>query len=182
MPTIRISDGTFRALQEMAEPLVDTPGSVIDRLVREHRERTGATVEPEQDPRTAPARAFDPASPPGLTHTMIDKASVDGKPLERLRWANVLLHVIKAVGARGYSGQALVDSLNINARTDVFEERGYKHYPELGLSIQGQAAQDAWRETARLALQHSIPLEIAFHWRDKPAADYPGGKGTMTVT
>ena len=36
MPTIRISDATFAKLQHIAVPLVDTPSSVIDRLVEKY--------------------------------------------------------------------------------------------------------------------------------------------------
>lgn len=35
MPTIRIDDQVFEGLKELAEPLVDTPGSVIRRLLEE---------------------------------------------------------------------------------------------------------------------------------------------------
>lgn len=33
MPVIRISEDVFRKLQLLAEPLVDTPGSVIEKLL-----------------------------------------------------------------------------------------------------------------------------------------------------
>jgi predicted CopG family antitoxin len=35
MPTIRIDDAVFEGLKELAEPLVDTPSSVIRRLLEE---------------------------------------------------------------------------------------------------------------------------------------------------
>ncbi len=37
MPSITISDESYAALQELAEPLVDTPDTVIARLVRAYR-------------------------------------------------------------------------------------------------------------------------------------------------
>ena len=69
-------------------------------------------------------RSFDPASPPGPTHTIIDSATIDGKPLKRLRWDALLIRTIEALKARSYEAQALADALNVNARTDIFEERG----------------------------------------------------------
>lgn len=39
MPTVDLSNQTFRALQDLAEPLVDTPEAVIRRLIEEHEQR-----------------------------------------------------------------------------------------------------------------------------------------------
>lgn len=46
---IRISDKTFSRLQNLAEPLVDTPASVIDKLLDEYE--TGLTQEKTNEPR-----------------------------------------------------------------------------------------------------------------------------------
>ena len=36
MPTVRLDDEVFEALKKLAEPLVDTPNSVIRRLLEAH--------------------------------------------------------------------------------------------------------------------------------------------------
>src|SRR5687768_4549713 len=41
MPVIRISDELFRRLQNLASPLVDTPASVIERLLNSYESNTG---------------------------------------------------------------------------------------------------------------------------------------------
>lgn len=39
MPTIQVAEQTFTDLQRLAEPLVDTPDTVIQRLIREHEKK-----------------------------------------------------------------------------------------------------------------------------------------------
>ena len=157
MPVIRISDSTFRALQDMAIPLAGTPGAVIDRLVTEQLAREGK-ADAALAKRYKGQRSFDPSKPPGLTHTKVLSASVDGKELPRARWSALLIAVIDAVRRRGHSGKALIAELNVAAKTGEHADQGFQHYPALGLSVQGQLAQDAWKETARLAAAQATIL------------------------
>ncbi|MFN8161721.1 MAG: winged helix-turn-helix domain-containing protein [Solirubrobacterales bacterium] len=54
-PTIRIDDDVFEALQEHAEPLVDTPNSVLRRLLGLAQERLAPTAdEPRPQGRATP--------------------------------------------------------------------------------------------------------------------------------
>jgi hypothetical protein len=46
MPVIRIPDDTFRRLQGLATPLVDTPASVIDKLLDFHESNGGTPPAP----------------------------------------------------------------------------------------------------------------------------------------
>jgi hypothetical protein len=59
---------------------------------------------------------------------------------------------------------------------------GYKLQPELGISIQGQSAMDAWKEVSRLAQKHRIPVEVRFQWRDNEKAQYPGKIGVIRAS
>jgi len=52
MPVIRISDDLFRRLQKLATPLVDTPASVIERLLDLHPRQTSSPVPVEEDTET----------------------------------------------------------------------------------------------------------------------------------
>jgi hypothetical protein len=53
MPTIRIDDVVFEGLKELAEPLVDTPSSVIRRLLEEK----GVLQRPAPPPKPAMVKA-----------------------------------------------------------------------------------------------------------------------------
>lgn len=60
MPTVRIDDEVFDALKKLAEPLVDTPNSVIRRLL----EANGTLKKkPAPAPKPAPARATREQTP-----------------------------------------------------------------------------------------------------------------------
>ena len=87
-----------------------------------------------------------------------------------MNWAHLLLATITAIKAKGLSGAKLVSELQVPAKTAQYSNEGYKYYPELGISVQGQAAQDAWKEIERIATKWSIPVEAQFQWRqNKPS-------------
>ena len=45
----------------------------------------------------------------------------------------------------------LVRELHIPSKAEPYEEEGFKYHPDLGISVQGQSASDAWKEVDRLA-------------------------------
>ena len=61
MPTIRIDDDVFAALQKKAEPFTDTPNSVIKRLLEE----AGALPKRSAIPVTATAMVTKPLAKGG---------------------------------------------------------------------------------------------------------------------
>ncbi|QDI78112.1 hypothetical protein R2C4_15915 [Leisingera aquaemixtae] len=75
----------------------------------------------------------------------------------------------------------MVRELNINSKDREYEDQGYKFIPELGISVQGQSAPDAWREAARLAKKWNIEVWVDFVWRDNAKARHPGEHGLMRV-
>jgi hypothetical protein len=66
-PVIRISDDTFRRLQAVSEPLIDTPSRVIDRLLLHYESRAGAAIRPPTQPSRSPAAGVDSAPAIGST-------------------------------------------------------------------------------------------------------------------
>src|SRR5690606_33468913 len=91
----------------------------------------------------------------------------------------ILLAIIKEVRAKGYEGDKLVHELHVPARASQYEDEGFRYYPELGLSVQGQSAADAWKEVDRLARKWRIPVYVEFWWRENPKAQYPGRTGLL---
>ena len=89
------------------------------------------------------------------------------------------MKVIGAVKAKGLSGEKLVTELQIPAKASEYELDGYKYQPDLGISIQGQSAMDAWKEVSRLAQKYSIPVEVRFQWRENEKAQHPGKVGVI---
>jgi hypothetical protein len=182
MPVIRLNDAAFVDLKTISTWIgTKTPSETIDAIVREKMEvldlerdiNNGALVNDNAEGDLV----FEKA--PGLSFTRILSASVDnGKP-GKINWAGLLMKVIGAVKAKGLSGEKLVTELQIPAKVSEYTMDGYKFQPDLGISIQGQSAQDAWKEISRLAQKYHIPVEVRFQWRDNEKAQHPGEIGVI---
>ena len=182
MPVVRISDATFADLKSIATWFgTKTPSETIDRIVREAMEQLGMERddEPEGVAATMNGGALHFDAAPGLTFTKPLAASVNGKAIQSPRWSAILLTMIGQVKAKGFEGERLVRELAIPAKPEVYEEEGYKYYSELGISVQGQSAADAWKEVDRLANKWRIPVKVEFWWRQNPKAQYPGKTGVL---
>jgi hypothetical protein len=182
MPVVRINDATFSDLKSIASWYgTKTPSETLDRVVREAMESLGMERdnEPEEKVVVAGDGAMQFQSDPGLAFTKPLSAIVDGKSVRSPRWSSILLAVISQVKAKGLAGEALVKALRIRAKTSSFEDEGFKYYPELGISIQGQSATDAWKEVDRLAKEWRIPVKVEFWWRQNPKAKFPGRTGVL---
>lgn len=183
MPVIRISDAAYADLKHIATWLdADTPSKAIDCLVRNEMERLGlerddqSTSEPTNSESNS-ILSFENA--PGLSFTRILSATVASAKFPKINWAGLLIEVIRNVHKNGTASQNLVHELQIQSKVGVFEENGFKYHPDIGLSIQGQSASDAWREIDRLAEKHRIPVEVEFQWRDNDKAQHPGRTGLI---
>ena len=87
--------------------------------------------------------------------------------------------MIAQMKAKGFEGDKLVRELAIPAKAEQYEEEGFKYHPDLGISVQGQSASDAWKEVDRLAKKWRIPVTVEFLWRQNPKAQYPGKTGVL---
>lgn len=182
MPVVRINDATFADLKSIATWFgTKTPSETIDRIVREAMEQLGMErdVEPEAASITTSTGATEFESAPGLAFTKPLSASVNDKVIRSPRWSAILLTMIAQVKAKGFEGQALVDELRIPSKPEQYEEEGFKYHPDLGISVQGQSASDAWKEVDRLAKRWRIPVTVEFWWRQNPKAQYPGRTGVL---
>lgn len=57
------------------------------------------------------------------------------------------------------------------------EDNGYKYIDEVGVSIQGQDANNAWKTTYNVIQALKMPVEVIFAWQDNPKAATPGAIG-----
>lgn len=189
MPVVRVNDATFVDLKSVATWLgTETPSKTIDRLVREKMEQLGLERDdaPEEImPRDASKKASDRddmefRSAPGLSFTRVLAASVGGRKLAKANWSVVLLKVITATKRKnGMDARKLSHELQIPSKPYEYNSEGYRYQPELGISIQGQSAQDAWKEIQRLADKHHVAVEVRFQWRENDKAQYPGRIGIL---
>ena len=180
MPVIRLSDATFVDLKSIATWLgTGTPSETIDQLVRDKMLALGLERDDEPEAASTESEILVFEKTPGLSFTKVLSARIDGRELPKANWAGILLSVIGAVKSKGLSVEKLVSELEVPSRVSDYEQDGYRYHPELGISVQGQSAPDAWKEASRLAKRHGIALEVTFRWRDNDKAQYPGKTGIL---
>lgn len=182
MPVIRINDATFADLKSISTWFgTKTPSDTIDRIVREAMDQLGIERDDEAGEAilmtSGGAMQFDSA--PSLAFTKPLSASVNGKAIQNPRWSTILLTVIAQVKTKVGESDKLLRELHVPAKAKKHENEGFKYHPELGISIQGQSASDAWKEVDRLAKKWGIPVQVEFGWRQNPKAQYPGRTGLL---
>ena len=182
MPVVRINDATFADISTLKVWFgTKSPSETIDRIVQEAMEQLGMERDYEvletSETSDDGVLTFDTA--PSLTFTKPMRASIDGELIQNPKWASILNSMIAGLKSKGFEGEKLVRELGIPAKASSYEEEGYRYYPELGISIQGQSAADAWKEVDRLANRHRIPVTVEFVWRQNPKAQYPGKAGVL---
>jgi hypothetical protein len=181
MPQIELTEATFKRLQKLARPLVDTASSVVEKLL-DHYEDTAddaAASPPASKTRT---RKFSPADAPPLTHTKLRQATFAGKELPRPNWAELVRTALEAGHRRTGSFEALQKMTDAHIVKGTKTDEGFSPLGNLGFSVQGVDAQDAWHIAYGLARKLSVPIEVEFSWRDKEAAAFPGEQGELSWT
>lgn len=177
---VEISDSTFRRLQAIARPLIDTPSSVIDALV-EHYETTKPNGSVGTTSKGAPAsrRSFDPGNPPPLTHTKLLSASFGSVEIDRPKWNELVRKSLELAFAKANDFDEVRRISGANIIKGLKTDEGYSPLGTLGVSVQGVDAHDAWRIAYSIAKKLGVSIEIGFEWRDKEGAAYPGEVGTI---
>lgn len=177
--SIDLPDDLFSKLQKHAVPFIDTPVTVIERALRalEEGDEEPVATGPDED------RTFNPAAPPDLAFSKPRKATVDGRalPNSQAYWNNVMLAVIKAAAKHGVSTEDLLALITVNCEAGERHDNGFSYVQEAGLSIQGQNANGAWRQTYVIASSVGIPVEVIFAWQNNPKAAMPNTLGSFHV-
>tara|TARA_R110002072_G_scaffold274859_3_gene435831 strand:- start:353 stop:904 length:552 start_codon:yes stop_codon:yes gene_type:complete len=182
MPVVRLNDAAFMNLKTLSTWLGKaTPSETINYLINQEMDQQDLIQDEISEANNSENEEMVFNETPGLTHTKVIFATINKQKLDRVNWGNILLAVISAVKDKGLSKEQMSVELQINAESYKVEDKGYSFYPELGLSVQGQSAPDAWKEAKRLSEKYSIPLEVKFKWRDKEGAQYPSKIGVMKV-
>lgn len=170
MPTIRIDDDIFEGLKGLAEPFVDTPNTVIRRLLAEHMPHKPGHEEPAATKVILPK--IEPVPPTGTPHKTLTPQPIyeqfllyvlatdfdgSGTKLE------VTQKVIELMNARGYISDADMDRVSTGetkaANTIAWGRNALK---ERGL-ISRQSRKGVWELTSRgldQAKNLSLPSNI----------------------
>lgn len=183
-PSVDLTPVTFTRLQAHAVPLVDTIESVINRLLDAYETKSGTPVPPGDSGDTSTARQFNPNTPPDLTHTKLLAIEFDGKPLARgdANWNGLLNAAIRAARAKAKSTAELKKLVIVNFVEGQKSDEGYRFLSDVGISVQGQDANGAWRGASHVAQQLGCDLKATFIWREKEDAAFPGTMGQFHIS
>jgi hypothetical protein len=186
MPQINVSQSLFTQLQTIAEPFVDTPETVIQKCVEFYLSNaTGHKTTAKSGDSPAPPggpMVFQPDNPPDLTFTRPMSIKLEGKTFDKgsLYWNPLLFELVRMAGLKGVKGEQLKHMLLCNfVDGEADASQGYRYIREAGLSVQGQAANPAWKTIYHLVRTLSLSLDVVFIWDDKPKAAFPGKTARM---
>lgn len=178
-PVIRISDGTFERLQKHAQPFVDTPETVIGRILEFYESHGQRQVsEPKEQPRFA-GGALDPENHPDLHHTRLISAEFDGRP------ARGWNELVRVAHQRAMEDLKTFEALRAASLSNISKGQrnaeGFHYAPEIDISIQYADANTAWRNSLHLARKLGVSIRAQFEWRNKKGAALPGQSGFFDV-
>ena len=180
MPVIRIPQPVFDRLQGIAKPFVDSPASVVERLLDFYDARQTRAVARRAAPRRAlkaASREFDTRKPPDLLHTKVLSAEFDGQSADSWNGLTVLAH------RRAMARLKSVDALRKATRANIVEGRrsdsNYHYQADVNVSVQAVNANDAWGSSIHLAQHLGVPIRVVFEWRRKKGASRPGQQGSL---
>lgn len=178
--TISVSDETFAQMQALAIPLVDTPDSIIARALTA-LEANGET--PREAKSGASARSFNPAAPPSLSHTTPKSITLCGTKFRKseTHWNGLMIAAIREAARRGKTAEEINQILTINSLVGRKEDNGYRYIPDVGVSVQGQDANAAWRQTYEIASKLGFGIDVEFTWQNNPKAAMPNTHGRFSV-
>ncbi len=183
VPSVELSPQTFARLQAHAVPLIDNIETVIGRLIDFYESRDGAPVPAKDDGAGGKIRQFNPLSPPSLTHTKVLAIEFCGRPLEhgQANWNGLLTAAVRVAKSRTKATADLKQLVIIPYVDGQKTDEGYRYLPELGISVQGQDANGAWKAACHIAQKLGLALTARFVWREKDGAAFPGITGQFTV-
>lgn len=176
---IALPDNLFARLQAHAVPFVDTPISVIERAL----DALEAGDEDAAKPNKSGIKSFNPAAAPNLAHSTPQKALVAGKSLSKgqVYWNPIMFAVIAEAASMGVSTPDLLDLITVNCVEGCKEDHGYKYLESVGISVQGQDANAAWKQAYRIASSVGIEVDVTFAWQANEKAAMPSTVGTLYV-
>jgi hypothetical protein len=184
VPSVELSSQTFARLQTHAVPLVDNIETVITRLIDFYEARDGVPPAAGLDGADGKVRKFNPLSPPVLTHTKVLTVEFCGKALEhsQANWNGLLNAAVREAKGRAKSAAEFKQLVLIPFTDGKKVDEGYRFLAELGISIQGQDANGAWKAACYIAQKLALPLAVTFVWREKEGAAFPGVTGRLATS
>lgn len=170
-----IQPSTFLRLQKHAIPLVDTIDSVINRALD--------ALEGHQTPNNSELKSYTADQHPDLTFTIIRSATIENTKLAKgkLYWNHILRDLVTRANKKGFDATKIMDTIGINTQIGTTEDKSYTFIDAVGISVQGQNSNDAWRAIVNLAKSFNLKIEVEFEWQQNDKAALPGQTAVLRI-
>ena len=184
-PQVNLSNQLYAKLQSVAVPFVDTPETAIEKALDFYINKKGSSDANAQSlVQNDIEMKVDPDNPPDLSFTRPMAIEVEGMSLSKgdLYWNPLMYKIIAMAAAKLGNTDDLKKILLCNYMDGPGKPgTGYHLVPGTKLSVQGQAANPAWKTIAHVAKKMGFTLDVTFVWESNPKAAYPGKTATMSV-
>lgn len=187
--SVEIPDIIYQRLQTYATPFVDTPATVIEKLLNFYETHHSddnyiyrqKNIQPpvNQNQTMNEIKNFKPDTLESLKHTKVRQAKFGGYSITSPNWNKIKIYAHE-IAVRKLGFKKTIEITLSNVQEGEYTEDGYKYLKDINLSIQGQNSYDAWESTLKLARELSVTVEVEIEWRNKPDALYPGKKTTLS--
>ena len=179
MHSIQLSDGVFSRLQGFGAALVDTPDTILTRLMD--------AAAPHPDTGRIANLPCDPFDLPDLRHTKVLSTVLDGLPMGHPSWNALAQQLLLELLTRGEPSQVLAvgERCGIRLVTGQKRDEGFRPLGPLPdqttwVSYQGLGATACAKASVALACCLHSRLDVIFQWREsKPDALHPGQIGEI---
>lgn len=175
--SVELPDEIFERLKSIAEPFVDTPATVIAKLLDlyelDNKEiKEGIHLESD-------IRVLDPLNPGSLSFTKVLEAKFDNKPASKWFDLAKVAHIVAYEYVDG-SFDRLRSLSKMNISRGELTDKGFDYLDEIDISIQRADASVTWRNVLHIAQQLSLPITVRLVWRDRVGAAYPNVEGELS--
>lgn len=178
-PNIEISDTDFERLQQLATPFVDTPASVISRLLDEHLLKDEKQKQTPQTNRPS----YHSENLPSLRHTKVISGKLNGKRPKKNQWNSLVELALQEANSMGKidldSLNVLKSKCNLNVVKGNKTDQGYAYISDIDISYQRVSAEHAGNVLTMFANWLNSQLEIEFEWRQNEDAFRPGERAII---
>src|SRR5262249_20188669 len=96
-------------------------------------------------------------------------------------WNALLIEAVREAKPHAKTSENLKRLLIIPGCVGAKDDEGYKFIPDVGLSIQGQDANGAWKAAFHIAKQIGVTIKAEFLRRHKDGAAFPGETATLSA-
>jgi hypothetical protein len=177
-----ISENNYRDIQSLAKAFDDTLDSKLSEIIEFFKFHASKTLHAVSlAPSGPPGQSFNAFVSPDLRHTKLTFASVRSRVPRAPNWNSLLYEVVTQAAKVLGDFETLEALTSANISKGRKTTGGYHYLATVGLSVQGQSANDAWRAIANLSLATGLRVEAKFHWRQKQGAFRPGEAGEFLI-